>query len=59
VVVFVRPRAMRTQGAVSDVRPFDLEDRPISVVFGNVVGHAVSRIEGPLIRVPHVVGNEL
>lgn len=59
MVVFVRPRAMRTQGAVSDVGPFDLEDRPIPVVFGNVGGYAVSRIDGALIRVPHVVGNEL
>jgi hypothetical protein len=50
---------MRTQGAVDDVGPFYLEDTPIPVVFGNVVGHAVSRIDGPLIRVPHVVDNEL
>jgi hypothetical protein len=41
------------------MRPSDLEDLAIPEVFGNSVGHAVSRIDGLPIRVPHVVGNEL
>src|SRR3712207_6573627 len=54
-----RPAGEPPGDRLGSMGPFDFEDLPIPKVFGNVVGHAVSRINGPLIRVPHVVGNEL
>jgi hypothetical protein len=54
-----RPVGEPSGDHLGSMGPFDVEDFPILEVFGNVVGHAVSRIGSLLIWVPHVVSNEL
>ena len=40
------------------MRSFDLEDLAIPEVCRDVVGHTVRRLDGLLVWIPHVVGNE-
>ena len=41
------------------MRSSDLEDLAVPKLFDHRVGHAVGRIDGLLVRIPQVMGNEL